>query len=89
MSDAKYDAMKDDPEIHCHASVDARGLSCPMPLMEARRALMLMEPGQKLLVLATDPASMRDFEDFTEFSGHLLLDARQVDNIFRFILEKG
>ena len=82
--------MRDEePEIHCHASVDARGLSCPMPLMEARRALMLMESGQRLLALATDPASMRDFEEFAEFSGHLLLDAREIDGVFRFVLEKA
>ncbi len=44
--------------------VDARGLSCPLPLLEARRALQLAPPGTVLVVLVTDPAAPADFVDF-------------------------
>ena len=50
--------------------VDARGLSCPMPLVKARQALMVLESGNTVCVLATDPATQRDFEDFSDATGH-------------------
>jgi tRNA 2-thiouridine synthesizing protein A len=59
------------------ALIDARGLSCPMPLVKARQALMVLDPGATVCVLATDPAARRDFEDFAETTGHELLEARE------------
>ncbi|QIB67679.1 sulfurtransferase TusA family protein [Kineobactrum salinum] len=55
--------------------VDARGLECPMPLLQAKRALNRMQPGQHLQVLATDAGSVRDFRVFAEQSGHVLLQS--------------
>ncbi|WP_295801531.1 sulfurtransferase TusA family protein [uncultured Microbulbifer sp.] len=55
--------------------VDARGLPCPQPLLAMRRALRQVEPGTLLHVLATDPASQRDFRSFAELSGVALLRA--------------
>ena len=36
-------------------SLDARGLRCPLPLVKARNEIELVEPGEVLEVLATDP----------------------------------
>jgi tRNA 2-thiouridine synthesizing protein A len=43
--------------------LDARGLACPMPPIKARRALMVVDKGATICVLATDPASEADFEN--------------------------
>ena len=40
--------------------VDARGLLCPLPLLRARAALATLEPGETLVVLATDPEAPID-----------------------------
>lgn len=40
--------------------VDARGLSCPLPLVKARAALPAVGPGDALVVLATDPEAPVD-----------------------------
>jgi tRNA 2-thiouridine synthesizing protein A len=40
--------------------VDARGLACPLPAVEARRALAGVPPGAALVVLATDPEAPID-----------------------------
>ena len=40
--------------------VDARGLLCPIPLLRARAALATLEPGDTLVVLATDPEAPID-----------------------------
>jgi tRNA 2-thiouridine synthesizing protein A len=69
--------------------VDAIGLACPMPLLQAKRALNGMQVGQRLRVLATDQGSVRDFRVFAEQSGHLLLDSAEVDGVYTYLLEKN
>jgi len=44
-----------------------------MPLIKTRQAIMMVEPGATICVLATDPTSRRDFEMFSEATGHKLL----------------
>ncbi len=68
--------------------VDAVGLGCPMPLLKAKQALNRMQPGQRLLVLATDPGSVRDFEVFSAQSGHRLVESTQTGSGFRYLLER-
>jgi tRNA 2-thiouridine synthesizing protein A len=66
--------------------VDARGLNCPLPLLEARRAMQLLPAGAVLVVLATDPAAPADFADFA-FARDLELDeAVDPDGTFRLTL---
>ena len=68
--------------------VDAQGEPCPMPLLKAKRALNGMEPGQQLRVLSTDQASVRDFQVFSEQSGHPLLSADECDGVYVLLLRK-
>lgn len=56
-------------------TLDARGLKCPMPLLKAKQALNGMAAGQELVIEATDPGSVRDFEAFTRQSGHELVSS--------------
>ena len=76
------------PVTSTDIQLDVRGLSCPMPLLKAKRALNGMQDGQTLHVLATDPGSVRDFEVFTEQSGHLLLESEQSDGVYAYVLQK-
>ena len=78
MQERRYDAL-----------IDARGLSCPMPLVKARQALMVLESGATVCVLATDPASRRDFADFAETTGHELLDVREEPGVLGLVLRKA
>ena len=61
---------------HTIAELDATGLTCPMPLLKAKKALNELAVGDRLRVVATDPGSVRDFRVFAEQSGHLLLESR-------------
>ncbi len=47
---------------------DARGLSCPMPLINARKEAGKLEPGQVLKVLASDRGSIADFQGWTKIA---------------------
>jgi tRNA 2-thiouridine synthesizing protein A len=71
-----------------HVFLDARGLSCPMPLIKTRQALMVVERGATICVLATDPASVDDFDNFCAATGHRLVSNEQKDDLYVFVIEK-
>ena len=77
--------MSDDNQVE----LDARGLDCPMPLLQAKRALNAMRVGQRLQVLATDQGSVRDFRVFAEQSGHVLLASDESEGVYRHLLQKS
>ncbi len=54
-------------------TLDAKGLSCPLPVLKARRAMQELKPGEILEVLATDPAAPKDFLNFCEVGGHQMM----------------
>lgn len=66
--------------------VDARGLNCPLPLLEARRALQLSPAGVTLVVLATDPGASADFADFAAARDLDLEEEAGADGVFRLTL---
>ena len=53
-----------DQAVQIDREVDARGLNCPLPILRAKKTLNDMVTGQVVRILATDPASVRDFEAF-------------------------
>ena len=53
-------------------TVDARGLACPLPLTMARRRMASLEPGQALIVLATDREAPIDLGAWAAEEGHLI-----------------
>jgi TusA-related sulfurtransferase len=68
--------------------LDVKGLNCPMPLLKAKQALNALAPCEQLKVLATDPGSVRDFQVFSEQSGHSLLESRQDGDTYIYVLQK-
>ena len=69
--------------------LDCRGMVCPMPLVKTRQALMVVEPGATVCVVATDPASTADFESFCAATGHKLLRSEQDERIYLYVIEKA
>lgn len=76
------------PVRQVKALIDARGLACPLPLVKARQAMMLIDAGERICVLATDPAAPRDFGEYCEVSGHILVEQREEAGVYVFVLEK-
>ena len=68
--------------------LDVQGLSCPMPVLKANRALRGLPDGARLVVLATDPASVKDFRAFCQETGHELLASAEDAGVYRFTLRK-
>lgn len=69
-------------------TLDVQGLSCPLPVLKANKALRGLPPGATLTVLATDPAAAKDFAAFSEETGHELLSATEEGEVFRFVLRR-
>jgi tRNA 2-thiouridine synthesizing protein A len=68
--------------------VDARGLSCPMPIVKTAQAMKAIPSGSLLEVLATDPGSVKDFEAWSRTTGNELVE-RSVDGaVYRFVLRR-
>ena len=68
--------------------LDARGLTCPMPLLKAKKALNELPADALLRVLATDPGSVRDFDVFSRQSGNELLESGQDGDTYSYLLRK-
>ena len=68
--------------------LDARGLSCPVPLLKARRALAGMAPGETLVVLATDPEAPIDLAALAADEGHSFA-REQAAGVWRLTLVKA
>ena len=69
--------------------VDARGLSCPLPLLKAKQALNSVDQGAVVEIVSDDPSSERDFNVFSKQSGHELLLAQNLNNVFTFRIRKA
>lgn len=68
--------------------LDATGLSCPLPVLKARKVLKDMASGQTLELLTTDPGALEDVPEFCRTAGHSLLESSTLDpNIYRFIIQ--
>ena len=69
--------------------LDLRGLACPLPVLKANKALRGMAPGETLVLLATDPAAVKDFHAYAQETGHELLAwAEEEGGVFRFALRR-
>jgi tRNA 2-thiouridine synthesizing protein A len=70
-------------------TVDARGQSCPGPLVGLARALKGAERGDLLELLATDPGSKSDVPSWATLTGNELLEASEQDGFFRYVVRKA
>ncbi|MGJ8525458.1 Sulfur carrier protein TusA [Halomonadaceae bacterium LMG 33818] len=77
----------DAPEIVLQ--VDARGLSCPLPLLKAKQGLVGLSEGECLELLATDSGSWGDVASFAALSHHTLISREEEAGEYRFVLRKG
>lgn len=71
------------------ATLDARGLNCPLPILKAKKEINKIGSGEVLKIIATDPGSVKDFEAFTKQTGHDLLESSESGGEFTFLIKKS
>ena len=69
--------------------VDARGLSCPMPIVKTAQWIRSVAPGEIIEVLATDPGSVKDFTAWARSTGNALLEQRVEDGVYHFVIRRA
>lgn len=69
--------------------LDAKGLSCPMPLLKTKKAISKLQSGQILEVLGTDPGSKNDLPGWCQKEGHEFMGSKDEADFFRFYIKKG
>ncbi len=70
------------------ATLDAKGLNCPLPILKARKALKEVPDGGTLEIIATDPGAVADFQAFCRQTGNELLEHSEDDGIYQFLIKK-
>lgn len=76
-------------DVKVDMTLDAKGLSCPMPLLRTKKAMGKIDSGQVLEVLGTDPGSKNDLPGWCERSGHTFLGVEEGEGFFKFYIKKG
>lgn len=69
-------------------TLDTTGLICPEPIMLLHKTIRPLNSGDVIEMTATDPASLRDVNNFCRHLGHSLLDNSEQDGIFYFKIQK-
>ncbi|CAB1368598.1 sulfurtransferase TusA family protein [Denitratisoma oestradiolicum] len=68
--------------------LDARGLSCPLPILRTKKTLAEMQSGQVLRILATDAGAVKDFHAFARQTGNELLASEEKEGEFVFLIKR-
>ncbi len=69
--------------------LDAKGLSCPMPVVKTKKAMDELTSGQVLEVQTTDKGANSDLPAWAQASGHKVIDIKEENGILTFWIEKG
>ncbi|WP_457668225.1 sulfurtransferase TusA family protein [Thiolapillus sp.] len=69
-------------------TLDARGLNCPLPILKTRKAIGKLHKGEVLEVKSTDPGSIKDLDAFCRQTGNEMLQSRDDNGEFVFLLRK-
>lgn len=68
--------------------LDTRGLTCPLPILKAKKALADLQSGEVLKVVSTDPGSVRDFQAFARQTGNELVSQTAEGDAFVHVLRR-
>ncbi len=68
--------------------LDATGLSCPLPILRAKKTIASMSSGEVVKITATDPGAVKDFEAFCKQTGNALLSSGEAAGKFEFQIRK-
>ncbi|MDD3553898.1 MAG: sulfurtransferase TusA family protein [Deltaproteobacteria bacterium] len=82
------DIKKAPDGITANHTLDAKGLSCPMPLLRTKKEIEKLKSGEILEVLGTDPGSRNDIPGWCSRSGHEYLGEKEDTGFIRFYVKK-
>ncbi|GEL08811.1 sulfurtransferase TusA family protein [Salisediminibacterium halotolerans] len=69
--------------------VDAKGLACPMPVVKTKKSMDELEPGQVMLLEATDRGSLADVKGWAKNTGNQYLGSKEEGDVLYHYLRKS
>jgi tRNA 2-thiouridine synthesizing protein A len=76
------------PVIEITQSIDARGLSCPMPIVKTAQTVKTIPSGAAVELLATDPGSIKDVAAWCRATGNELVEQTSDGAVYRFVIRR-
>lgn len=64
------------------------GLNCPLPVLKTKKFLTNLDSGESVKIITTDPASIKDLQDFCDKTGNILLSQSQEDKLITTIIKR-
>jgi TusA-related sulfurtransferase len=68
--------------------IDVQGETCPVPLVEARKALRKASPGEIIEITGTHPASKKEIPMAVEALGMELISVEEKDGIWKIKIKR-
>ncbi len=76
------------PVVEIVQVIDARGLSCPMPIVKTAQAIKAIPTGTHIELLATDAGSIKDVAAWCRATGNELIDQSSDGAVFCFVIRR-
>jgi tRNA 2-thiouridine synthesizing protein A len=76
------------PVLEIAQIVDARGLSCPMPIVKTAQAVKTIPSGAVIELLATDAGSIKDVAAWCRATGNELVEQTTDGAVYRFVIRR-
>jgi tRNA 2-thiouridine synthesizing protein A len=68
--------------------LDLKGLNCPLPILRIKQTLTRMESGEIVRAVGTEPGTEREVKILCEQGDHELLEFKQENKEFIYIIRK-
>ena len=76
------------PVVEITQTVDARGLSCPLPIVRTAQAAKTLPAGACIELIATDAGSIKDVAAWCQATGNELIDQSSDGAVYRFVIRR-
>lgn len=67
--------------------LDLTGLNCPLPVLKTKKFLANINAGDVVKIITTDPASLIDFQEFCQKTGHVMISQNSQNGIIESIIK--
>ena len=76
------------PVVEITQTVDARGLSCPMPIVKTAQATRALPSGAVIELFATDAGSIKDVAAWCRSTGNELIEQTSDGAVYSFVIRR-